>query len=391
MIMLAAVLSAAVVSAQNTANDPARANRDVQKLVGFGPRVAGSPALENAANYLIDEYKKIGFEAKIQTFTYPRLSDLGSSLSVAGTKFTANALFDSSVADIEAPMVIVPNIGERKDYAKLDVRSKIVIVKRGSITFLEKARAAQGAGAVGIVIYNSVPGNFAPPILGEFPIPVVVISGADGTKLVSQLVQQAAKARVQLGVKRINVPGKNVVARMANSNTPALILGAHFDSVPGSPGANDNASGTAAILEMARRLPPNLADKVWFVSFDGEEDGLRGSQAFVEQLPTNVVEGLRGMLNFDMVGINDRLSLGGSSQIIEAALSVAPNLGRFPARGDSDHASFAAEGIPNVFFYRGDDPNYHLPSDVSVNPRALEDTVTIGLATTQKLLESIKP
>ncbi len=391
MIMLAALLSAAVVSAQTFTGDPARANRDVQALVGFGPRVAGSPALENAANYLIGEYKKAGFEAKIQTFTYPRLSDLGSSISVAGAKFAASALVNPSVADIEAPLVAVPNIGARSDYAKLDVRSKIVIVKRGSITFLEKARAAQNAGAVGAVIYNSVPGTFTPPILGEFPIPVVVISGADGAKLLEQIGKQQLKARVQTGVKRINVPGKNVVARTVNADKPALILGAHFDSVPGSPGANDNAGGAAAILEIARRLPKNVADKVWFVSFDAEEDGLHGSVAFVKQSSNELLDNLKGMLNFDMVGINDKLSLGGSNQIVEAALSVAPNLGRFPARADSDHASFAAEGIPNVFFYRGDDPNYHLPSDVSVNPGALEDTVTVGLATTLKLLETIKP
>jgi aminopeptidase YwaD len=391
MIMLAALLSTAVVSAQSPMGDPARANRDVQTLVGFGPRVAGSPALENAANYLIAEYKKAGFDAKIQPFTYPRLSDVGSSISVAGTTFTANAIVNPSIADIEAPLVSVPNLGTRNDYAKLDVRSKIAIVKRGSITFLEKARAAQNAGAVGAIIYNSVPGNFAPPILGEFSIPIVVISGADGAKLLEQLGKQQLKARVRTGVKRINVAGKNVVARMANANTPSLILGAHFDSVPGSPGANDNAGGTAAILEIARRLPKNLVDQVWFVSFDGEEDGLHGSRAFVDQSPNDLLDNLKGMLNFDMVGINDKLSLGGSSQIVEAALSVTPNLGRFPARSDSDHASFAAEGVPNVFFYRGDDPNYHLPSDVSVNPLALEDTVTVGLATTQKLLERIKP
>jgi aminopeptidase YwaD len=156
--------------------------------------------------------------------------------------------------------------------------------------------------------------------------------------------------------------------------------------VPGSPGANDNASGTAVILEMARRLPEALRKQIWFVSFDAEEDGLFGSAAFVADLPTAEIPKIKAMLNFDMVGVNNALAVGGSSNLINVVRGIDPKIGRFNDFAGSDHASFIAEGIPAVFFWRGYEPNYHLPSDTTVDPKLLEEVVQIGLETVRRLL-----
>jgi aminopeptidase YwaD len=361
------------------------ANSDVKALVGFGARVSGSKNLENAAQYLLSEYKKIGADSSIQSFNFSKFQDLGSSITTGGKQIDADALFSAVVSDLEAEAVAVPNQGGRSDYTNLDVRGRIVLVKRGGITFLEKARAALAAKAIGVVIVNSVPGRLRANLLGEFEIPVVAISGADGTPLYNEALRKNTRLRLVSGVRRSEITGKNVVAKFS-PETPKLIIGGHFDSVPGSPGANDNASGTAVILEMARRLPENLRKQIWFVSFDAEEDGLFGSAAFVAALPTAEIPKIKAMLNFDMVGVNNSLAVGGSSRLIDLVRGIDPKIGRFNDFSGSDHASFLAEGIPAVFFWRGFEPNYHLPSDLAVDPRLLEEVVVIGLETVRRLL-----
>jgi aminopeptidase YwaD len=375
-------LFCSIALAFNIKND---ANKDVQALVAFGPRVSGSQNLERAANYLQAEYKKIGANTSIEPFTFERIRDLGSSVTVNSKRLVADTLYSSSITDIEGLVVRVPNFGTRADYQGLDLKTRIALVKRGGVTFLEKARAALEAGAIGMVIVNSVPGRLSANLLGDFQIPVVAISGSDGTPLLEQAKSGTLRLRLISNVRRVEAIGKNVVAKFS-SNPPKLILGAHFDSVPGSPGANDNASGTAAILEMARRLEPETLKQIWFVSFDAEEDGLIGSNAFVQNLPTSTLDGLQAMLNFDMIAVNNSLSVGGSSQLIDLVRSINPNIGQFNDFAGSDHASFLAEGVPAVFFWRGFEPNYHLPTDSQVNPQLLEETIQIGLETIKKLV-----
>ncbi len=358
------------------------ANRDVENLVGFGPRVSGSQNLERAANYLVGEYKKIGANASIETFSFERIRDLGSSVTVGGKRLEADTLYASSISDLEAPAIRIPNFGSRADYQGLDLKSRIAVVKRGGITFLEKARAALEAGAIGVVIVNSVPGRLSANFLGDFQIPVLAVSGTDRAVL---LEANQAQVRLISDVRRIEVTGRNVVAKFS-SEPPKLILGGHFDSVPSSPGANDNASGTAAILEMARRLPAEYRKQIWFVSFDAEEDGLIGSNAFVAALPTKTLDGLEAMLNFDMVAVNNKMSVGGSSKLVNLIRGIYPNIGQFNDFSGSDHASFLAENVPAVFFWGGYEPNNHQPADSKVNPQLLEETVQIGLETVKRLL-----
>jgi aminopeptidase YwaD len=362
------------------------ANQDVQNLVNFGARVSGSKNLENAANYLVKEYKKIGSDAKIETFLFERTQDLGSSIAFNGQRFEADALYTAKISDIEAQAVVIPNFGSRADYQGLDVKTRIAIVKRGGITFLEKARTALNAGAIGVVLVNSVPGRLSANLLGEFEIPVLAISGATGAVLLERAKKTLLKIRLITDVQRTETIGRNVVAKFSNQ-PPKLILGAHFDSVPGSPGANDNAGGTAAILEMARRLPLVLREQIYFVSFDAEEDGLIGSNAFVQAMPTSTLDGLKAMLNFDMVAVNNTLSVGGSSALVNLIRGLYPQIGQFSDFAGSDHASFFNKGVPVVFFWRGFEPNYHLPSDTKVNPALLEETIQIGLETVKQLLK----
>jgi hypothetical protein len=187
------------------------------------------------------------------------------------------------------------------------------------------------------------------------------------------------------------LPTRNVVGILPGSD-PALrdeyvVIGAHFDHLgratsgaldPGAGdairnGADDNASGTAAVLELARllaRRPP--ARSVVVVAFSGEELGLLGSQFLVEHPPVPL-DDVRAMLNFDMVGRlrDDRLIVYGVASAAELpaivdAANVSPRL-TISAVGDgfgpSDHSSFYAKGIPVLHFFTDLHEDYHRATD----------------------------
>ena len=383
-------LSALVVTVSAaSALAPGRANSDVQALVGFGPRVAGTPAVEKAAAYLVDQYKKAGYVAEIRTFSYPKFLDLGSFVTVDRQRVDGRALQGSGAGKLEGALVAVPNVGRASDYAGLDAKGKIALVKRGEIRFSEKARAAQAAGALGIIITNSVPGPLAGTLGEELKFPVLALDGTDGLPLYDRALKERLTVQLEVNAKREEVTGRNVLAYLPGVDKPKLILGGHFDSVPGSPGANDNASGTAVTLEIARQLATTpYAKQAWFMAFDGEEDGLQGSRAFANAMKDEVRGNLRAMLNFDMVGVKESLAVGGSPKIVEAIRSIDPKIDTFNDFSGSDHASFYAVGVPVAFYWRGFDPNYHLPGDVKADSALLDETVRIGIESVKRILDA---
>lgn len=360
------VLAGAVVLAWAGAFTNTRMTADLEALLSGGPRVAGTPAGKAAGDYLAAELKKAGYTVDFQPFTYTRTRDQGSSLRIGEKTLGANALSGSPAGSLEAPLTPVPGMGRAEDYAGLDVRGKIVVVRRGAIPFLEKARQAANAGAVGIVVVNNASGNIRGTFGGGGPIPGATLSQEEGQALLGQ-----PTAKVVLDVRTVTeeVQARNVIARRGGGN-PQAVVGAHYDSVTGAPGANDNASGSVTVLELARDLAQSpLSTRTWFVLFDGEEDGLWGSRKFVGADP-DLVRGLRAMLNLDMVGIDvlGRLGLGGDDNLYRLAGQSAElmqvqleNLGA--NEGGSDHVTFAQAGVPVLFFHRGIDDNYHQPGD----------------------------
>jgi Zn-dependent M28 family amino/carboxypeptidase len=298
------------------------------------------------------------------------------------------ALNGSLAGKLRAPLVAVPNVGRSADFASVDVRGAIAIVRRGEIRFLQKAQNAAAAGAVGLVIVNTESGNVSGTLGGATSIPVLALSGEQGKPL---LVSEAGRASIHrrsseplevslnVNTRQGLITGRNVVAHLEGVTKPSVLLGAHYDSVVGSPGANDNASGTAVVLEIARHLSATpLARQVWFVAFDGEEDGLHGSRAFVKAAQPQFLSGLKAMLNFDMVGVNDQLRVGGASSLTALAKAADLEISTFQTDSGSDHAPFAAAGVPILFFYRGQEPSYHTSNDKQVDSRLLDETVRVG-------------
>jgi aminopeptidase YwaD len=348
---------------------------DVQALVSFGPRVPETPASEQARNYLRREYRQAGYVTELARFTYPKFEDLGSTVTVEGTTIEGRALNRSPAGQLSAPLVVVPSVGRSQDFAAVNVKGAIAIVRRGEIRFREKAQNAAAAGAVGLVIVNTNPNLLYGSLDSEVSIPVLGLSGQQGEPLLKQASTETLSAKINVNVRQKTVTGYNIIAHLPDVKQPKVLLGAHYDSVPKSPGANDNASGTAVILELARRLRKDpVAHQAWFVAFDGEEDGLQGSKAFVKTAEPKFLSNLQAMLNFDMVGVNDQLFVGGTESLVALAQKTNPKISKIRDTGASDHESFARAGVPVLFFYRGQDPNYHSPTDTVVDPKLLNAT-----------------
>jgi aminopeptidase N len=159
-----------------------------------------------------------------------------------------------------------------------------------------------------------------------------------------------------------------------------VVLAAHYDHLPAKdgavfPGADDNASGVALLLELARHYGKTPAARsIIFAAFDGEELGRQGSKAFVGGLPAALKDKINAAVNFDTVG---RLGAGkililgsGSSDkwvhILRGAGFVTGY--DYAPAGDldsSDQASFLEAGIPGIQFFSGARPDYHKPSDTA--------------------------
>lgn len=361
-----------------------RMQADLQALLAQGPRVAGTPAVAAAGEYLAAELRKVGYTVEFFPFTYSRTHDQGSSLQVGGVSFPVSSVAGSPGRRVEGPLVVVPGAGLAADFANLNLQNSIVLVRRGGIPGLEKARLAAQRGALGVILVTEEPSGTRFTFGGHSPIPGVTISSSDGEALFGLTGSWAV---LDARIVTEEVQGRNVIAKRGQN--PLAIVGAHYDSVPGSPGANDNASGTVTVLELARQLANSpLSERVWFMFFDGEEDGLWGSRRFVEQ-NLELVRGLKAMLNLDMVGVDVNGSLGiGGSQELRAladcnALQVA--CGSAPG-GGSDHVPFAQAGVPVLFFFRGLDPNYHRPTDTVADPLLMAQTGQLVQGILQRLL-----
>jgi Zn-dependent M28 family amino/carboxypeptidase len=142
------------------------------------------------------------------------------------------------------------------------------------------------------------------------------------------------------------------------------------------PGADDNASGTAGVLELARRFANRpIRRSIVVVNFDAEEEGLRGSRAFVADLPVSQ-RAIVLMLNLDMIGhLSGRHLLvegvaehSASRFTVDRAAAAAGLRAEFISdRELSDHVSFAAQHIEVVALSTGDNPDYHKTTDVAAH------------------------
>jgi len=356
-------------------------------------------------------------------------------------------VLDSPSVHLEAPLVFVghgisdPARGV-DDYEGVNVQNRVVMFLRGKpstypkwVTHEEKVQTAQEKGAMGFLtatgpILNAYEARrgmgHAPVALYSFspnarPLPGVWISGDVAKNIFSEMGESLSNIQTQLNSRGSNqskslplLVGLNwervdTIGAMVNvlgslpGQDPVLgeetiVIGAHRDHFGRQAGllfagADDNASGTAVLLEVARILQTmkfQLKRSVLFVSFSGEERGLLGSKHYIEH-PARSLNKTVGMINIDHVGVgNGKLTVGVSllpksigKQAAElVGLQDQVNLyGFFPG---GDHVPFKEAGIPTIAVVSsGPHPSFHQSSDTpdSIQREVLEIATryTLGL------------
>ncbi|MCC9658422.1 M28 family peptidase [Rhodopirellula halodulae] len=217
------------------------------------------------------------------------------------------------------------------------------------------------------------------------------------------IAAESLRARLQVGLTKGTATSPNVLGVLEGKGELAdetIVIGAHYDHVgmggqgslaPGTieihNGADDNASGTATMLAVAKRVVAHLADKethrrVLFIAFTGEERGLLGSKYYCQQ-PRFPISKTVAMINMDMVGRlrDNELTVYGTGtsddfeNLVNELNDGLPETGAAPdsrpfklnlvatGYGPSDHASFYEAGVPVLFFFTGLHSDYHRPSD----------------------------
>lgn len=349
------------------------------------------------------------------------------------------------------------------DYANIDAKGKIVLVMRFEpqdkegksrfgdkdnewsvdATIPQKVRVATDHGAAGIILVDpplhhadegmisfrsSFPFGSKVPLMqvsdtvadvmlkdGGLPDVKTLESRIDPDLKPASAELKGVSVTMSFGIHRTEAQVENVAALLPGEGPHAneyVIIGAHYDHLghggPGSlapwshgihHGADDNASGTAAMLELADRfahLGPQPRSLI-FIAFTGEEQGLIGSSYFVGHPPIPLKD-VAAMLNLDMVGRvrNEKLLLGGEGtatafpELVRKADEGLPlKLGEFEKGGfgPSDHMSFARKKIPVLFFFSGLHMDYHRPTDTAdkINYHGMDEVVDLGV----KLIEEL--
>jgi aminopeptidase YwaD len=409
---------------------------------------------------------KLG-QGNLLTFgPYPRTNDtsLQANVDWLPLAFATNAKVDGGI--VFAGFGITASELHHDDYAGLNATGKVAIVLQGTpdgdnphgqFARFEgvrwKAIAARNAGAKALIVIardNTFSNDRLAKLAydntaGEAGIPVIVISRNGADKLLSlsntsvSTLEQAATAKASgtnktltgeitlaTDIVRTEVPAYNVIGILDGSDpvlkNETIVIGAHYDHLgrggegslaPNSGevhhGADDNASGTAGLLELARIFSaqrPKLKRTVVFIAFGGEEEGLLGSNYYVNH-PVVPLANTVAMFNMDMIGrMRDRkLTISGVGTATEwrtlitqantaqtmnvsanstspaprgvpivvsangrPIMTVDPN-GTFSLTmnedgfGPSDHSSFYGKKIPVLFFWTGTHNDYHKPSD----------------------------
>jgi len=346
------------------------------------------------------------------------------------------------------------------DYGEMDVSGKIVIALRYSpkgddphsafsrqATFRSKARLARERRASGLIIvtgpeddpdddlvtlaFDQAPGSGLPvlsmkhSVLDQLLAPFGTTTGSLQDSIAASgqphsMLLSGISATLRTQIHTVHGSTANIVGFLTGHSSqeqrPVLVIGAHMDHLgyggPGSGsldpdnhaihnGADDNASGTAGLLELAERFstqqePPDRG--IVFIAFSGEELGTLGSAFYVAH-PFVPLEQTSSMINMDMIGrlSDSSLTVYGTGTASEwDSLVEEENRGRFHLKkvadgfGPSDHSQFYGKDIPVLFFFTGTHDDYHKPSDDwdKINYDGERDVVTYVYHIATRLAES---
>jgi aminopeptidase YwaD len=372
-------------------------------------RRAGSNGEKLAMEYIAGQFRDIGLQEKGTAGYYQPFEISEGNIIGETTRFVINDSVLQSGRDFfpfafsaEKELKASPSIALQEPEMPwfFDLKDALEENKNNPHFDIEtyiktNATKAQGRGATAIILYNSsdIGDNLkynSKDHSEKLKLPVVYVTKEAALKYFGD-----ATATLELELKvafaEKKRTGHNVIGYIDNGATTTVILGAHFDHLgygedgnsmlrTGEPlihnGADDNASGTSALIELARLLKSGKSknNNYLFAAFSGEELGLFGSKYFTENATIDL-NAANYMINMDMVGrLNDStktVAIGGFGTSPQWATVINPLNKKNPflikldssGSGPSDHTSFYRKDIPVLFFFTGQHRDYHRPSD----------------------------
>lgn len=364
-------------------------------------RISGLEGEALAAEWLMEQYEAMGLEVSSQSFPVKAYVCDFLELKVVtdGERAVeeAKALSYSAATPVEGIMADVVPLGRgaESDYAGKDVEGKVVLVQRGGEFFYVKTARAASKGAAAVLFYDpNSEGALSATLMELSKIPAVSITRADGEVFEKALLDgETVTVSLKVEVMHEDSTSQNLIGVYKSTDNPDgknVIVGAHYDGVD-TPAANDNASGVAVVLEMAKVISEQkvaLPYDVEFVLFGSEEIGLIGSNYYVEKMTRDEKDSVVAMLNFDMVGVGDVFDIGYAEgfpapNLIKMARETLKEMGHTPSMtptSRSDHGPFAQAGIDAIMISVGPDHNYHTDLDTIdvIQTELLVDVCKLG-------------
>jgi hypothetical protein len=381
-------------------------------------REAGTEGERLAAEYIVGKYGNVGLmpygdnATYLQAFDFlaPPVRGKDNVLQLGRRKLRIDedyypiSLSGSGVARGKLIKVgygiHAPDLG-RDDFGDLDLRGRVAAMLVGSpdgihphSKFIDhhplrgRIEQAIARGAVGVVLYNDDPNVESPDAalrakVQPVSVPVVFLKGEPSR----DLLEDNNPCVITADILREQRTAYNVVGMLDNGRDHVVVIGAHYDHLgwghEGSRhrgekaihyGADDNASGVAVLLQLARDLAEMdeaRGSDYLFIAFSGEEKGLYGSNHWTKN-PTVPLQEINYMINLDMVGRLDSTgnigingvgtspAWGEVERILVGDLKVKTTASGI---GSSDHTSFYLQGIPAIHFFTGTHEDYHKPGD----------------------------
>jgi hypothetical protein len=404
--------TSASAAAASVSFDGARAHDHLVYLAdpARGGRFSGSPGFEDAAGYVADRFRDIGLEPLGDGGTYfqrfpMQLIDLAgtpmlSRTGVDAKSWTHRVDFTESVGGragsgaAEAKLAVVGGgsaTGSADDFAGVDVRGRIALVTGPTVSGYQEQIFQRGGVGILIVGDATLKYSYIASLFAE-TLPVLVITESTANELLAPANKTATQVRDAVRAHRANpiAPASgfavDTIVRMSVPLTPvhevqalnvvgllratgpdaarAILVGGHLDGVGTDPNgtvfsaANDNASGPAIAIEVARSLAAHKSElrrSVVFVAFAGEEEGFLGSEAYIARTSSSPgrVESLVAMINLDVIGCcGDTLEASNESKALQDRIAAAAQKNGVTFRGvsggGSDQQSFARKGVPST-------------------------------------------
>ncbi len=377
--------SASAAAAVQISPDAIRAHLEALQAIADangGVRTAGTPGYEASVQYVAQQLRDLGYAVETPEFAMATFAEEpGATIQVVGSPqaFTGgtdfHAMIYSASGELTAQVVEVGADGtgrggcDAADFADFPAGA-IALAPPAPCFRRQVVLNAVAAGAVALVAASGQrpAGRVLRPTLldpGGITIPVLSASRDVGSALRAAIAAgQEVRVSVQTHIGEAMV--HNVIAESRAVGDRVVMLGGHLDSVHDGPGINDNGSGSAALLEVARVFAeehPN--ERVRFAFWGGEEFGLLGSRAYVEGLDADQRAEITAYLNFDMLGSRNPVPIvydspeaaPGSAAIGDFLVEylVAAGMGgqRQDIGASSDHAPFQDAGIPTGGIFTG--------------------------------------